>query len=628
MSVRWCRWCQSLAALTCGAAFLGCGSEVDPALSDSVSPPAAPPAAVPRTESGTPAAPAVLASPAVLAAPAAPASSPSPVEVAAGPSPIRFRDVTELSGIDFTHRSGNTPEKYFPTANGSGVAVLDYDGDGRLDLYLATTRELPLSAPSESRGNRLYRNLGDLRFQDVTETAGVRFQGFTHGVVSADVDNNGHPDLFLANLGPDALFLNNGDGTFRDASRNFPADGPPWSSSGAFFDYDNDGHLDLYVSCYGHWSIDDNRYCGDKARKVRTYCNPQLIPPTRHYLYRNRGDGTFEDTTQTAGILRSDGRGMGIIAAELNGDGKIDLYVGNDISPHFLFLNKGDGTFEDATDFSGAAASESGAYQAGMGVDAEDVDGDGRLDLFCTHFRNDYNTLYRNLGGGNFQDVSAGSGIVKDSMPDVGWGCSLSDFDNDGWPDMLVVNGHVDDNLRLLDLDEPQAERAKVWRNKGDGTYTLVDAGPYFASPHVARGAAFADLDNDGDTDVVISRMDEKPAILANESDRGHWLRLNLEGSKSNRSAIGTIITVTTAEGRTLVRQLKGGGSYMSSNDPRVLVGLGASQGVAKVEVRWPSGAQSVLNSPAMDQEHRLREPEEPADLAARNDDPSTEAVP
>jgi hypothetical protein len=590
--------------LVCGMGLAGCGSDRPTATL----------------------APAPLAAAPSRPAPPAPRSTQAPAP--AEPSSIRFRDVTEASGITFVHCSGNSPEKYFPTANGSGIALLDYDGDGWLDIYLATTRNLPLSTPSPSRGNRLYRNLGGLKFEDVTEKAGVGFDGFTHGVVSADVDNNGHPDLFLANLGRNVLYLNNGDGTFRDASANLPADGPPWSSAGAFFDYDNDGHLDLYVTCYGQWSIHDNRFCGDEKRKIRTYCNPQLIPPTRHYLYRNRGDATFEETTQSAGILRSDGRGMGVIAAELNGDGKIDLYVGNDISPHFLFLNKGDGTFEDATDFSGAAASESGAYQAGMGVDAEDVDGDGLPELFCTHFRNDYNTLYRNLGGGNFQDISAGAGIIKDSMPDVGWGCALADFDNDGWPDILVVNGHVDDNLKLLGLDEPQEERAKVWRNRGNGTFTLAaDPGPYFATPYVARGAAFGDLDNDGDIDVVVSRMDQRPAVLSNESDRGHWVRLVLEGTRSNRSAIGAVVAVA-AGGRTLVRQVKGGGSYMSSNDPRLLIGLGAAPRVDHVEVRWPSGARSTLAGLNVDRDYAIREPDEPADLAARREAVSTEVVP
>jgi hypothetical protein len=584
-------------------------------------PPPAPPPPVPRASRS-----AQSAAPKPPGATAASLPAPAPDELE--PSRIRFRDATETSGITFRQRSGNSPEKHFPTANGSGIGLIDYDGDGLLDVYLATTRELPMSASSDYEGNRLYRNLGGGRFVDVTEATGAGFRGFTHGVAVGDVDNNGHPDLFLANLGPNTLLLNNGDGTFRDASANLGAEGPPWSSAGAFLDYDNDGYLDVYVTCYGQWSIDDHRFCGDEKKNIRTYCNPLLITPTRHYLYRNRGDGTFEDRTEAAGILRSDGRGMGVIATDLNGDGRIDLYVANDLSPHFLFLNKGDGTFEDATEFSGAAASESGAYQAGMGVDAEDVDGDGLIDLFCSHFRNDYNTLYRNLGGGNFQDVSAGSGIVKDSMPDVGWGCSLADFDNDGWPDMLVVNGHVDDNLKLLNLDEPQEERAKVWRNQGDGRFRLVaDPGPYFATPYVARGAAFGDIDNDGDIDAIVSRFDSKPAVLLNESDRGNWVRLRLVATRSNRSAIGADIELT-AGGRVLHRQVKGGGSYMSSNDPRVLIGLGPSTTVDRVEIRWPSGARSTLGAIEIGREHEVIEPAEGSVGLAVGRDPEVPVSP
>jgi hypothetical protein len=536
--------------------------------------------------------------------------APSPED--AGPAPIRFRDATAASGITFVHTSGDDAKKHFPTANGSGVALLDFDGDGVLDVYLATTRELPLDAPTKSQGNRLYRGRGDGTFVDVTEAAGVGFHGFTGGLAVGDVDNNGATDLFLANLGRNVLYLNNGDGTFRDATANLP-EGPAWSSSAAFLDYDADGALDLYVSCYGVWSIADDRFCGDEPRGVRTYCSPQLIPTTRHYLYKNNGDGTFRDATREAGVYREDGRGMGVLAADIDDDGHIDLYVANDLCPKFLFRNKGDGTFEDISEFSGAAASEAGAYQAGMGVDAEDVDGDGRIDLFATHFRNDYNTLYRNLGGGNFQDVSALAGVVKDSMPDVGWGCALADLDNDGLHDILVVNGHVDNNLHLLNLNEPQAERPKVWHNAGGGKFRLVsDPGPFFNTPHVARGAAFGDLDNDGDTDAIVCRLDAPPAVLLNESPPKGWLGLKLVGTRSNRSAVGARVTLR-AGGRSHVRQLKGGGSYMSANDPRLLFGLGAAAEVESVEVRWPRGGTTTLSRPAINQYHVLEEPRDGA---------------
>ena len=342
---------------------------------------------------------------------------------------------------------------------------------------------------------------------------------------------------------------------------------------------------------------------------MRIYCPPSMIPPDHHFLFRNRGDGTFEETTERAGVLRRDGRGMGVVAADVNRDGRIDLYVANDMCPHFLFLNRGDGTFEDVTDSSGAAVTESGHYQGGMGVDVEDLDGDGFPELFVTNFDGEYNTIHQTTDGRNFEDVSASAGIVRDSMPDVGWGCSLADFDNDGWPDMLVVNGHVDDNLAQLGRDGAYAQRPKVWRNRGRCRFRLVpDPGPFFAVGHPARGAAFGDLDNDGDIDVVINRMDSRPAILLNESEPGHWIRLELVGTRSNRSAIGTAVEVHVG-GRVLHRQVKGGGSFASANDPRLLIGVGKAERVDRVEIRWPSGRQTTLTDPALGRTHRVVEP-------------------
>ena len=535
----------------------------------------------------------------------------APVSAATdGGSTIRFREVERSAGIAFTHVSGNSPDKHYPTANGSGVAMLDYDGDGRLDLYFATTRNLPLDAPTTSQGNKLYRNRGDGTFDDVTDRAGVGFRGFCHGVAVGDVDNNGYPDLYLTNYGPNVLYLNNGDGTFRTA-RDFGAECRSWSTAAAFLDYDGDGWLDLYVSSYGHWAFEEpHPFCGDEAKRVRIYCSPTMIPPGPHFLFRNRGDGTFEDVTQRTGVLRRDGRGMGVVAADVNRDGRIDLYVANDMCPHFLFLNRGDGTFEDVTDTSGAAVTESGHFQGGMGVDVEDLDGDGYPELFVTNFDGEYNTIHRTTDGRNFEDVSASSGIVRDSMPDVGWGCALLDLDNDGWPDMFTVNGHVYDNLALIGRDGEYAQLPKIWRNRGRGRFGLVaDAGPFFATGHAARGAAFGDLDNDGDIDVVINRMDGLPAILMNESPPAHWIRLALVGTGSNRSAIGTAVAVH-AGGRVLYRQVKGGGSYASANDPRLLVGLGGAERVDRIEIRWPSGRTTTLTDPALGRTHRVVEPD------------------
>ena len=536
--------------------------------------------------------------------------SPTVAPTASAPvvsSPIRFRDASDGSGIRFTHLSGNSAEKEFPTCLGSGLALLDYDGDGRLDIYFATTRNLPLSAPDRSQGNRLYRNLGDARFEDVTALAKVGYHGFCHGVTVADVDNNGDPDLFLTNIGGNVLYLNNGDGTFRDATASSHLGGLFWSCGAAFLDYDGDGMLDLYVANYGRWPQEGQRpFCGDASRNLRTICTPELITPEPHRLYRNRGDGSFEDRTDAAKVRRGDGRGMGVIAADLNGDGKADLYVANDKGPNFLFLNRGDGTFEDASESSGAAFSGDGAAQGSMGVDAEDLDGDALPELLVTNFRG----LYRNRGRGTFADVTSRAGILKDSRPYVGWGCAFADFDSDGLLDIMSVYGHVDDNLRDFGQTVDQAEPSLIWRQTEGGRFTLVrEAGPFFLSNHVARGAAFGDLDNDGDLDVVISILDGRPVILLNESPERPWVRFALVGRKSNRSAIGARVSVHCGT-RVFHRQVKGGGSYLSANDPRVLVGLGDQDKVDRVEIRWPSGARSTLDAPEIRRTHRVEEPD------------------
>jgi hypothetical protein len=565
-------------------------------------------------------APQRLGSPAPAVSPPSPHKN-VPVPVAASganeaacPGPIRFRDVSESCGIRFVHKSGTSAEKEFPTCLGSGVAMLDYDGDGWLDLYFATTRILPVSAADSSPGNRLYRNRRDGTFEDVTERAGVGFHGFNHGVAVADLDNNGCPDLYLTNLGSNVLYLNRGDGTFRDATAETGLACPGWSCGAAFLDYDNDGWLDLYVSNYGEWSADSPRpYCGDQSKNLRTICSPTLIAPRRHALFHNVGGGRFEEVSARAGVARRDGRGLGVIAADLNHDGKIDLFVANDKCTNFLFLNRGDGTFEDVSETSGAGGNETGDFLGSMGIDAEDVSGDGLPELVVTAFRGDGAALYLNLKGGNFLHVSSSAGIIPESKPYVGWGVGLADLDGDGWLDLLVVNGHVDDNLPLFGQDIPQAEPARIWRNLGVAgdrmAFRLVpQPGPFFAVPHVARGAALGDLDNDGDLDVVINRSDQRPAVLLNDSPAAAWIRLSLEGRRSNRSAIGATVEVH-AGGRVYHRQLKGGGSYLSAGDPRLLIGLGDASSVDRVEINWPSGAHSTLRAPALRQTHRIQEP-------------------
>jgi enediyne biosynthesis protein E4 len=528
------------------------------------------------------------------------------------PGPFRFVDIRPESGVDFVHVSGMTPEKLFPTANGSGVAIFDYDGDGKLDLYFATGNALPLSARPPA-SNRLYKNLGGGKFRDETERSGLGFHGYCHGITVGDIDNDGDPDVFLCNYGGDALYQNRGDGNFREVGRSAGILRPgTWSSSAAFLDYDGDGDLDLYVSRYGDWQYPrDDQFCGDAARKIRRYCPPATLTAVKHTLFRNNGDWTFTDVTDNAGLGRADGHGFAAVAADLDGDGKTDLYVANDRDPHFLYLNNGDGTFRDVSEDSGAAYDIEGRAQAGMGVDAEDIDGDGRPELFVTNFWNEYNTLYRNLGRGYFLDVTANFGLAVDSLPWIGWGCVLADLDNDGWPDCVVTNAEIDDNAESRGKRLSYQQPPLLHHNCVGRQFRLANrgAGTYFEGRHLGHGLAVGDLDDDGDLDLVISHKDGLPAILRNDTPtKNHWIRLVLSGVQSSRDAVGARIEVH-AGGRVLYRLKKSGHSLMSAHDPRVLVGVGAAEAVELVLVRWPSGAKSTLKRPALQKTYQISEP-------------------
>jgi hypothetical protein len=549
-------------------------------------------------------------------------------------SPFRFAEFARESGIDFVQFSGMTEEKHFPTANGSGVAVFDYDNDGLLDIYFATCTLLPLGTALKEP-NRLYKNLGGNQYKDVTKESGLGFRGFCHGIIAGDIDNDGDADVFLCNYGPNVLYLNNGDGTFTDISKQAGIDAPNWSSGGAMLDYDNDGYLDIYVANYGRWNYrEDHHLIGDTQKKIWLYQSPRTIKTVKHLFYRNNGNRTFtnvfdrvmteeqsveDPATKTNKRVRvphprDDGHGFGVVTADLNDDGLVDIFVANDMNPNFLYLNRGDGTFEDVSEISGAAYNINGMAQSGMGVDAEDVDGDGLPELFVTTFTNEYSTLFKNYSKGGqaiFYDNTAFFGLASDSMPWVKWGCALADFDNDGWPDCFFVNGHVDNNRRLIGQPVDYEEIPLLFRNTGGKRFRLStrDVGSYFDTKHVGRGAAFGDLDNDGDIDIVINHKDSPPALLRNDTKTGnHWIRFVLQGTKSNRDAIGTKLAVT-AGGRTIHRQRKGGYSMEATNDPRVLIGVGPVTSVTNVEIRWPSGRHSTLEDLKVDKTYTLIEP-------------------
>lgn len=530
---------------------------------------------------------------------------------AAGPLAIRkrpsgpgmFTDMIGKSGVGFVHVSGEAPEKPFPTANGSGLAILDFDRDGWRDLYFATGDKFPLDNSRSEPINRFYRALGDWKFAEVTAATGTARNGYTAGLAVGDYDSDGFPDLFVSCVEADCLLHNRGDGTFERVENEAGVADPRWGASAAFLDFDEDGLLDLYVCNYAKWTWETNKYCGDHLRGIRFHCGPRSVEPEPHVLYRNAGDGRFLPATDAAGVGKRLARGQGVVAADLNTDGHVDLYVGNDQNPNFLFYNQGDGAFLDLTDTSGAAFDSLGKEQAGMGVDAADINGDGRPELFVTNFAHEYNTLYENQGDGYYNDVSNRYGLAPHSLPYVGWGTAFRDFDLDGKFDLIVTNGNVDNNRHLIIATATHEEPPLLYRGAGNKFIYISDkGGDYFQQSHVGRGLATADLDNDGDEDVVIVHQDGPPALLRNNrlspgGDRKSSITLRLVGVQGNRDAIGASVTLA-AGGVERLHLVKGGGSYLSASDVRLVCGLGAMDGAMQsidVHILWPGGRTSQI---------------------------------
>ena len=543
----------------------------------------------------------------------------------------RFVDVTASSGIDFRHVHGGTGKKYFVETMGSGVAFLDYNNDGWLDVFAVNGGTLPGYAGPPPQ-NRLYRNAGRGVFSDVTRFAGVGETAYGMGVCAGDVDNDGYDDLYVTCYGPNSLFRNNRDGTFRDVAAAAGVSGDAvWSVGCSFLDVDSDGFLDLYVANYVDYAIDSAErrlrpYASRSASPSdgeRFYPHPDNFKGAADRLYRNNGNGTFTDVTERAGVLNPGGKGMGMACADVDGDGAPDIFVANDMTPNFLYLNRGDGRFVDRGLLSGVGYSGSGDLQSSMGADFGDFNRDGLLDLAVTNFRLEGAGLFRNEGAGLFTDISSISGIRAPTLPHVGWGIGFLDYDNDGWPDLLMVHGHVLDNAHRVGSVYKQP--AILFRNTGDGRFVDVtgDVEDGLSIPQPGRGAAFGDVDNDGDVDVFVLSVNGAARLLRNEAgNRSRWLRVKLVGAArehsvgstgaprlSNRNGIGARVTVW-AGGQPQVGEVRSGSSYLSQNDFRLHFGLGRNATVDSLKVRWPGGTVDRMGSISADREIVVREGE------------------
>ena len=517
-----------------------------------------------------------------------------------------FREVAQHTGLKFQHYNGMSGKFYLPEITGSGGALFDFDNDGDLDVYLVQGNVLePNTTPgntlfpwrsAEPPRGRLFRNdlkSRQLTFTDLTQQSGIVATGYGMGAAVGDINNDGLPDLYLSNLGSNQMYLNKGDGTFVDVTKESGTDDPRWSTSASFFDYDRDGWLDLMLVNYAEFTVANSPNCY-AATTARDYCTPRVFRAPGNRLFHNKGKGVFEDVTVAAGVSKEFGHGLGVVTADFNNDGWIDIYVANDGDQNQLWINQKNGKFVNNALLAGAAVNRNGQTEAGMGVDAADFDGNGTDDIFVTHLMDETNTLYVNLGEELFEDRTREAGLGMPGRRFTGFGTLFFDYDNDGWLDLFVANGAVQLLPELLRKKNPfpLGQPNQLFRNTGKGSFVEVmdQLGAEMQLLEVSRGAAFGDVDNDGDTDVLVTNNNGPARLFLNQvGNRNHWVGLRLVG-KSGRDMLGAQVQIAISEGKVLHRRVRTDGSYLCGNDPRVLVGLGSSAQVKAVRVRWPSG--------------------------------------
>ncbi|MEW5980244.1 MAG: CRTAC1 family protein [Acidobacteriota bacterium] len=520
---------------------------------------------------------------------------------------VRFEEVPpEASGIHWSHENAMSPERHLPETTGAGCAFLDYDNDGWMDIFLVNSGRSDFFVPTRPLKNGLFKNKGDGRFVEVTQQAGLEGGEFGMGVAVGDYNNDGRQDLFVSTYGRSFLYRNNGDGTFTDVASQAGVQGDGWFTSAVWFDFDNDGRLDLFLCSYVYYEKTLSRLCADELGRSR-YCVPRLFKPAASRLFHNNGDGTFLDVSESSGVSKSLGKAFGVVATDVNNDRLIDLFVANDMVPNFLFINQGQGRFDEVGLWAGVAYSEAGTARSGMGCDAADYDGDGWQDLFVANINHQKFSLYKNLTDLTFAEASPE--IAASTFFLSGWGLRFFDYDNDGDPDLFLVNGHPDDKVEEVESEVKYEEPLLLFENVGASFKDVSrSSGAVFDRKLAGRGMATGDFDNDGDLDALVLVNGGSPLLLRNQGGNSrHWLGIQLHSVRSNPSAIGALIT-WQAGGVRRSRLKNGGGSYLSSHDPREVLGLGKAARVEWLEIRWPSGQVDRLEGLTTDRYIRIRE--------------------